>query len=259
MKKYKHLSLLITLPLAFISFPLFSAEVSIAVASNFTHVSREIAKAFEQETGHKTKISYGSTGKLYAQIANGAPFEVYLSADSKRPIKAEKEGLAVANSRFVYAKGKLVLWTPKENLFKEGMGEQWFKKTHFKRIAIGNPKTVPYGLAAQQVIKHIGNWKKIQKKLVRGDSIAQTFQFVSTANVAAGFVAESQVQAWHEKQSSAGTLWRIPTNYYQAIKQSAVLLKKGETKPAAKEYLNFLKSKKAQKIIKDFGYDVEPL
>jgi len=232
---------------------LFAGEVSIAVAANFTSVSREISKIFEQGTGHKVKISYGSTGKLYAQIANGAPFDVFLSADTKRPIKAIDDGLAVANTRFVYAKGKLVLWSIKNNTFDEG--ESWVKKATFRRVAIGNPKTSPYGLAAQQLIKRMGNWKSVQSKLVRGDSIAQTFQFVATGNTDAGFVAWSQVKAWQAK-GTMGSLWEIPEDYYPAINQSAVLLKKGKNNPVALAYLEFLKSDKARNIIKTFGYGI---
>lgn len=232
---------------------LSAGEVRIAVAANFTHVSREISKVFEDDTGHKVKVSYGSTGKLFAQIANGAPFDVFLSADTNRAIKAIDNGLAVANTHFVYAKGKLVLWSMKNDVVDEG--ESWFKRAAFKRVAIANPKTAPYGLAAQQVIERIGNWESVQHKLVRGDSIAQTFQFVATANTDAGFVAWSQVKAWQEKESS-GSLWAVPENYYQPINQSAVLLKKGENNPVALAYLDFLKTDKARNIIYAFGYGI---
>lgn len=255
MNSFKHLLLSLLLLCLSISPSLFADDVIVAVAANFTNVSREIAKVFEQETGHVAKISYGSTGKLYAQIANGAPFDVFLSADTKRPIKAINDGLAVAGSRFVYAKGKLVLWSIKDNVFDDG--ELWFKKAGFKHVAIGNPKTAPYGFAAQQVIERIGNWTDVQRKLVRGDSIAQTFQFVVTGNTDAGFVAWSQAKVWKENKSIKGSLWKIPEDYYQAINQSAVLLKKGKNNPAALAYLKFLRTEKAHKVIKAFGYGID--
>lgn len=226
-------------------------EINVAVAANFTDASREIAKRFEEATGHTAKISYGSTGKLYAQIANGAPFDVFLAADAERPEKAEKEGLAVADSLFVYARGKLVFWSADENAF--GNNNPW-KNNHFKRVAIANPKTAPYGLAARQVLEHLDLWTTLHKKLVRGDSIAQTFQFVATGNAEAGFVAASQVRGWKGKP---GTSWEIPADHYSPISQAAVLLKKGEHNPAAKAYLEFLKSDTSRNIISGLGYGVE--
>lgn len=237
--------------------PLFADEVRIAVAANFTNASRVISLLFEKQTGHKVKVSYGSTGKLYAQIANGAPFDVYLSADTKRPIKAVEDGLAIADSLFVYAKGNLVLWSANPHAFENFTnGEDWFTNANFKRIAIGNPKTVPYGLAAQQVIKNLGRWKTVQRKLVRGASISQTFQFVATGNTDAGFVAWSQAKGWQDAKQITGSLWNVPADYYQAINQSAVLLNKGKKNPAALAFLAFLKSKNTQGLIKGFGYGI---
>lgn len=230
----------------------FAGEVSVAVAANFTDATRQIVLLFEKATGHKARVSYGSTGKLYAQIEHGAPFEVYLAADTKRPIKAEKEGLAVMGSRFVYARGKLVLWSARADLFSDG--ESYLKNATFSRVAMANPKTAPYGFAARQVMEHIGIWSRLQSRLVRGDSIAQTFQFVATSNAQAGFVAYSQVKAW---KGSAGSIWLIPANYYAPINQAAVLLKKGQSNPAAKAFLEFLKGPAARKVIERYGYGVE--
>ncbi|MES9854134.1 MAG: molybdate ABC transporter substrate-binding protein [Candidatus Thiodiazotropha sp. L084R] len=227
-------------------------EVKIAVAANFTDATRVIVKLFEKQSGHTTKVSYGSTGKLYSQIEHGAPFELFLAADTKRPIKAEKEGLAVSGSRFVYAKGKLVLWSIKQDLFKEG--ETFLKSGAFKHLAMANPKTAPYGLAAEQVMQQVGVLDNIQFKLVKGDSISQTFQFAATGNADAGFVALAQIKAWEGK---SGTLWEIPSNYYKPIDQAAVLLKKGEYNPAAIDFLTFLKSDHGRKVIEEFGYGVE--
>ena len=250
MKPYK--AILGTLLLLAVQGQAFAGEVSIAVAANFTDATRQIVPLFEQASGHKVKVSFGSTGKLYAQIANGAPFEVFLAADTQRPLKAEQQGLAVAGSRFVYAKGKLVLWSSKPGQFDDG--EAYLKAGGFKRLAMANPKTAPYGLAAQQVMQHLQLWPQLAPKLVRGDSIAQTFQFVVSGNVQAGFVAYSQVKAW---PGEAGATWVIPPDYYTPIDQSAVLLKKGEANPAARAFLDFLKSDAARVVIERFGYGVE--
>jgi molybdate transport system substrate-binding protein len=232
--------------------PATAEEVKIAVAANFTDVTRKVTKQFEKETGHTTKISYGSTGKLYSQIEHGAPFELFLAADTKRPIKAEKAGLAVPGTRFVYAKGRLVLWSSKQNLFKDG--EAYLKHDDIKHLALANPKTAPYGQAAEQVMQQLGVLDRLTPRLVKGDSISQTFQFTATGNADAGFIALSQIKAWN---GDAGSLWEIPQSYYAPIDQAAVLLKLGETNPAALAYLEFLKGDAARKIIKDFGYGVE--
>lgn len=226
-----------------------AGEVSIAVAANFTDATRDIVALFEQATGHTVKASFGSTGKLYSQIENGAPFEVFLSADSDRPEKAEAEGLAVRGSRFTYAFGKLALWSPRPGLFSDA--EAYLQAGSFKRIAIANPKTAPYGQAAQQVLEHLGLWDALQVKVVRGDSIAQTFQFAATQNAEVGFVALSQAKAWKDGE---GTRWEVPQSLYDPIAQQAVLLKKGEDDPAAKAFLAFLKGGEAKAVITGYGY-----
>lgn len=227
-------------------------EVKIAVAANFTDATREIVPLFEKATGHTAKVSYGSTGKLYSQIEYGAPYEVFLAADTRRPIKAEKAGLAVPGTRFVYARGRLVLWSAKSGLFTSG--EAFLKAGGFAHLALANPKTAPYGLAAQQVMSRLGLLDALTPKLVQGDSISQTFQFAATGNADAGFVALSQIKAW---KGDAGSLWQIPADYYAPIEQAAVLLKQGENNPAAKAYLAFLKSDAARKVIEHYGYGVE--
>lgn len=227
-------------------------EVMIAVAANFTDTTRVLAPLFEKATGHSTKISYGSTGKLYSQIEHGAPFEVFLAADSRRPIKAEKAGLAVPGTRFVYAKGKLALWSVKPALFESG--EAFLKSGLFEHIALANPKTAPYGQAAEQVMRHLGVLDQLSAKLVKGDSISQTFQFAATGNAQAGFVALAQIKAW---KGDSGTLWEIPPGYYLPIDQAAVLLIKGESNPAAAAFLEFLNSDAAREVIERFGYGVE--
>lgn len=229
-----------------------AGEVSVAVAANFTDATRDIVPLFEKATGHRVKVSFGSTGKLYAQTEYGAPFEVFLAADSQRPQKAEDEGLAVEGSRFTYAVGKLALWSSKVDAFSDA--EAFLKNGKFNHVAMANPKTAPYGLAAQQVMEHIGVWNRLQSKLVRGDSIAQTFQFTATANAEIGFVALSQVRAW---KKSKGTKWEIPQSYYAPIEQQAVLLKKGADNKAAKAFLDFLKSDEARAVITGYGYGVD--
>lgn len=235
-----------------VSFSVCADEIKVAVAANFTDATRNIVPLFEKATGHTVKVSFGSTGKLYSQIEHGAPFEIFLAADGKRPEKAEAVGLAVTGTRFTYAMGKLALWSPKAGMFTNA--ETFLKKGDFNKAAIANPKTAPYGLAAQQVMEHLGIWNNLQAKLVRGDSIAQTFQFAATGNAEVGFVALSQVKAWKE---SGGSVWVIPQAYYEPIAQQAVLLKKGRDNEAAKAFIEFLKGPEARAVITGYGYGVE--
>ena len=234
------------------SFPAPAEEVGVAVASSFTDAMRELVPRFERATGHTAKVSFGSTGKLFSQIEHGAPFSVYLAADGKRPAKAEQQGLAVPGTRFTYAKGRLVLWSPEPGVFEDG--EAYLERLAFSRAAIANPSIAPYGLAARQVMEHLGVWAQARPKLVWGDNIAQTFQFVATANADVGFVAFSQVKAW---QPAGGSLWMIPADYHAPIAQQAVLLEKGEDNPAARAFLAFLKTPEARRIIAGYGYAVE--
>jgi molybdate transport system substrate-binding protein len=230
----------------------WAGETTIAVAANFTDATRDIIPLFEESTGHKVKVSFGSTGKLYSQIENGAPFDLFLAADTKRPIKAENEALAVKGSRFTYAKGKIVLWSTASGL--SNTGEAYLKRDDFKHIAMANPKTAPYGLAAEQVMEQLGVWNTLQPKLVRGDSISQTFQFIVSGNVQAGFVALSQVKAWTGEQ---GSYWEIPQRDYAPIAQQAVLLKRGKDNAAARAFLDFLQGPQALAVISSYGYGVE--
>jgi len=227
-----------------------AGEVSLGVAANFTDTTRELAKRFEAETGHMVSASYGSTGKLYAQIKNGAPFDVFMAADVRRPALIEEEQAGVPGTRFTYARGKLALWSPAAAAFENA--ESYLAQQPFSRLAIANPKTAPYGLAAQQVLEHLNQWEALQPKLVRGDSIAQAFQFVVSRNAQAGFVALSQIKAWKEDE---GTLWNVPQAYYQPIDQQAILLKHGADKAAARAWMDFLKSDTAITIIRNYGYD----
>ncbi|SOB77728.1 molybdate transport system substrate-binding protein [Marinobacter sp. LV10R510-11A] len=229
-----------------------AADVRLAVAANFTDTTRDLIVAFGKATGLEAVASYGSTGKLYAQIANGAPFDVFLAADSHRPELLEENGQGVAGSRFTYARGKLALWSPVPGTFEDP--KVWLKSGDFARLAIANPKTAPYGLAAQEVLTELNLWDSLQDRLVRGDSIAQTFQFVATTNAQSGFVALSQVRAWDDK---GGSLWMIPQNYYSPINQQAILLSRSENKNSARQWLEFLRGDKARAIIEKSGYETE--
>lgn len=231
----------------------YAGKVTVAVAANFTGVARELVALFEQKTGHRVKLSYGSTGKLYAQIQHGAPYEVFLSADVARPQRAIKEGLAVKGSDFTYAKGKLVLWSANPSLFDQQTGPAFLKSGVFARLAIANPKTAPYGQSAFQYLQAQGLWKPMKTKVVRGDSIAQTFQFVATGNAQLGFVALSQIKSW---TGEAGSLWQPSEQQIAPIEQQAVLLTRGGENPTARAFMSFLESDEARDMIQRAGYGV---
>ena len=228
----------------------FAGEVSLAAAANFTDTTRELAQQFEAVTGHTVSASFGSTGKLYAQIRNGAPFDVFMAADVRRPALIEQEQAGISGTRFTYARGKLALWSPATGAFEDA--RSYLASQPFARLAIANPKTAPYGLAAQQVLEQMGQWDALQPKLVRGDSIAQTFQFVVSRNAQAGFVALSQVRSWEDDK---GTFWEVPQSYYHPIDQQVILLNRGAGKEAALAWMDFLKSDAAIAIIRSYGYD----
>lgn len=227
-------------------------EVKVAVAANFTGPMQVIAVLFERDTGHKASLAFGATGKFYAQIANGAPFEVLLSADDETPARLVREGLAVTGTSFTYAIGKLVLWSTNPKLVDD-KGEI-LKKGGFKHLAIANPKTAPYGAAAMQTMSKLGVVDSLKPLFVQGENIAQTHQFVSTGAAELGFVAYSQVIK--NGQVGSGSGWVVPGNLYDPIRQDAVILSKGKDKPAATALLNYMKGQKAQEVIKSFGYEL---
>ena len=213
-------------------------EIQVAVASNFSKPLEILAPVFKASSGHDLKISAGATGKLYAQIEHGAPFEVFLSADSPTPKKLVEAQLAVAASQFTYALGKLVLWSSAKD-YVDDKGEV-LKKNEFKYIAIANPNTAPYGVAALEVLDKLGLSASLAAKQVQGENISQTYDFVATGNAELGFVAWSQVQ--QAGQLKDGSVWQVPEDSYQAIRQDAVLLNKGKDKVAAQAFLDFLKT-----------------
>lgn len=226
-------------------------EISVAVAANFTAPMKQIAEVFEKETGHKIQAAFGATGKFYAQIKNGAPFDVLLAADDETPTKLVKENAAVAGSQFTYAMGKLVLWSAKPAIVDRA-GEV-LKKGGFDHIAFANPKLAPYGAAAVETLKSMGVYDTLQPKVVTGESIAQTYQFVSSGNALLGFVALSQVL---KDGKIEGSSWVVPAKLYSPIRQDAVILEKGKGKPAAEALMKFLKADKAKAIIQSYGYEL---
>lgn len=222
-------------------------EVKVAVAANFTAPMKQIATAFERATGHSTSIAYGSSGKFVSQIENGAPFEVLLAADQKNPAFLVQKGKA--SGQFTYAVGKLVLWSADPDLIRED--GRVLSENRFEKLAIANPKTAPYGAAAVQVMKALMLEEMLRPKLVEGDNIAQTYQFVATRNAELGFVALSQVV-----NDKTGSGWIVPQSLYEPIRQDAVLLAKGDANPAAKAFLDFLKGPEAKSVIETFGYEL---
>jgi molybdate transport system substrate-binding protein len=227
-------------------------EVQVAVAANFTAPAKLIAADFEKDSGHKAVLAFGATGQFYAQIKNGAPFEVLLAADDETPAKLEREGAAVAGSRFTYAIGRLVLWSAQAG-YVDDKGEV-LKKGEFKHLSIANPKVAPYGAAAVEALTGLKLLDAVQPKFVQAENISQAFQFVSTGNAELGFVALSQV--FKDGKFTAGSAWVVPANLHQPIRQDAVALDKGKGKPAAEAWLKFLKGDKAKAVIKSFGYEV---
>jgi len=220
----------------------------VAVATNFAPTCRAIADAFSAATQHEVVISDGSSGKLFAQIENGAPFEVFLAADAERPRKLEEGRHAVAGSRFAYALGRLALWSAREDFVRD---ESVLRGDAFQHLAIANPELAPYGAAARDVLQRLGVWERAGPKLVRGEDVGQTFQFVSTGNAELGFVALSQLTP-----DRGGSRWLVPAGLHAPIEQQAVLLTPGRDDPAARAFLDFLKGAAARDLIERAGYGI---
>jgi molybdate transport system substrate-binding protein len=229
-----------------------AAMTLVAVASDFNKPMTEIAEAFKKATGHEAKLSFGSSGKFFSQIQNGGPFEVYLSASEHYPLELEKSGHAVAGSHFVFAIGKLVLWSARTDLI-DGSAKI-LETDSFQYLAIANPEHAPYGIRAVEVMKNLGIFEKLQPRLVYGENIAQTFQFVSTGNADLGFVALAQVIDVDNGRIGSGSGWLVPDTLHGPFRQMAVLLKTGTDNPASHALLEFLKSPPALAIIKKYGF-----
>jgi molybdate transport system substrate-binding protein len=227
-------------------------EVTVAVAANFTAPMNAIAAEFARDTGHKALLSFGSSGKFYAQIKNGAPFQMFLSADDEKPAKLEQEGMTVPGSRFTYAIGTLVLWSAKPG-FVDDKGNV-LKGRQFNKLALANPKLAPYGTAAVETLTALGLRSNLEPKFVQGENIAQTFQFVQTGNAELGFVALSQVMK--DGRISSGSAWVVPGKMHTPLRQDALVLSSGQGRAAAEALANYLKGDKAKAIIRAYGYDI---
>ncbi|AAZ97236.1 molybdenum ABC transporter, periplasmic binding protein [Thiobacillus denitrificans ATCC 25259] len=244
------LPLLLALLLA-LSGTAFAAEVQVAVASNFIAPMRAVAAGFERSTGHRVRLAFGATGKFYAQIRNGAPFDVLLAADDTTPAKLEREGRAVADSRFTYAIGRLALWSAKPG-FVDVEGAV-LELGRYRRLAIANPRLAPYGAAAVEVLERRGLLARLRPRLVQGENIAQTYQFVASGNAELGFVAASQV--FVDGRLGRGSAWVVPQALHAPIRQDAVVLARGRDNPAARALIDYMKQDEARAIIRAHGYD----
>lgn len=231
--------------------------VQVAVAANFSTPMQKIAAQFEKDTGHKAVLSFGATGKFYAQIRNGAPFEVLLAADDETPARLERENAALAGSRFTYAVGKLALWSAKPKVV-DPRGEV-LKGGTFDHLALANPKLAPYGAAAVETLKALGTYDVLAPRLVQAENIAQAYQFIASGNAPLGFVAYSQILD-DSGGLRGGSVWLVPEKLYSPIRQDVALLEKGtvngKAKPAPAALLQYLKGDKARAIIKAYGYDL---
>lgn len=251
MYRYFHYPIGTFLALA-LSTTLHAETVQVAVAANFTAPMNAIAADFEKDTGHKISLSFGATGKFYAQIKSGAPFDVFLSADDETPRRLEQEGDTVPDTAFTYATGRLVLWSAKPG-FVDAQG-QVLKTGIFNKLALAAPRLAPYGAAAMEVLTRLGLQESLSSKFVQGESIGQTFSFVSSGNAELGFVALSQVM--EQGQIKSGSVWVVPSSLHSPLRQDAVVLKHGKGNPAATALIALLKTEKSRKVIRSFGYEL---
>jgi len=226
-------------------------DVRVAVAANFAVPLKALAADFEKSSGHKLLLSAGASGKLYAQIKSGAPFDVFLSADDETPARLEQEGLAVAGSRFTYAIGKLALWSANPAMV-DAQGRV-LASGNFKHLALASPSLAPYGAAAVQTLKRLGQLDALKSRIVQGESIGQTYSFVATGNAELGFVALSQV--FENGRIIKGSAWIVPTDLYQPLRQDTVLLLPGRDNAAAMALLTFLKTDASKTVLRSFGYE----
>jgi molybdate transport system substrate-binding protein len=219
------------------------------VASNFSQPIKAIAARYEELSDHQIILIFGSTGKHYAQIINGAPFELFFAADTHRPHLLEQQGLAISGSRFTYARGRLVLWSSRKDFVDPG--GQVLASNEYKRLAIANPKLAPYGKAAREVLERMGLWQTIKQRLVQGESIGQTYQFVKTGNAELGFIANSQIM--QHANRNIGSYWLIPQALYEPIEQQVVLLKENTV---ARDFLSYIQRQEVKIMISQYGYDI---
>lgn len=254
-KRIRHgLALLLT----YLASALTHADTAtVAVASNFANVMTELETQFEANTEHKLRVAYGSSGKFFAQIRHGAPFDAFLSADAAKPEALAQAGAALPATQFTYALGALVVWSANPNL-KLGDGAA-LKQQQFKRLALANPRLAPYGLASEQTLAALGLEQSTRGRWVQGENITQTFQFIATGNADLGFVALSQLLAQQGQgpQFEPSHYWRVPDSLYEPIRQDAILLKRGENNAAAQALLAYLKSDEAATIIRARGYQLD--
>lgn len=222
-------------------------QIQVAVASNFSAAAKAIATRFEQQTGHCVILVFGSTGKLYAQIIHGAPIDLFLAADERRPRLLEQKRVGVPRTRFTYAVGRLVLWSPLTDVV-DSEGKILTRKT-FRHLSIANPKLAPYGEAARQVLQKLGLWNQLRRRLVRGESIGQTFQFVKTGQAELGFVSLSQIR--QPSEALSGSYWLPPPSLYQPIRQQAILI---QDTTAARAFLQFLRGSEMGSVLREHGY-----
>lgn len=231
-----------------------AAEATVAVAANFAEPVDTLLKMFGEKTGHEVTVVVGSTGKLYAQIVNGAPFDILLAADQERPKRLAEEDQGEPESVFTYAIGRLTLWSPQPEAVAQD-GAETLRDGDFRFVAIANPELAPYGLAAQQTLENLGLWDELQDRMVRGENVAQTFQMVESGNAEIGFVALSYVVS--ERNENPGSRWDVPAELHEPIRQDAILLQRGTANDAARAFLAFLKTPEAREVIERFGYAVD--
>ena len=247
-------ALFVGLAVAGVSGAAHAGEALVAVASNFAEPLQKLKAEFEKNSSHRISISIGSSGKLYAQIINGAPFEIFLSADQARPILLEKAQEIVQSSRFTYAIGRLTLWSADKSQITDD-GKKVLSSAAFSTLAIANPQLAPYGRAAREVLSSLGVFESLKDKIVEGQNIGQTFSFVATGNAQLGLVARSYVMSHRNKIT--GSSWDVPLDLYQPIRQDGVLITGADKNPAAIAFFDFIKSQKARALIAQFGYGLE--
>lgn len=226
-----------------------AVEIRVAVAANFRFASEALAKQFEQATGHDVTLIFGSTGKHFAQIQNGAPFDVYLAADELRPRMLEEDGIAVSGTRFIYAIGKLVLWSPHDDV--AATLESQLERGDFRFLSIANPTLAPYGRAARQYLQSVNLWATIQPRLVRGENVNQAYQYVFSHNADLGLIAYARIKL--PSSGTVGSYWEIPPTDYDPIRQQGILLK---DTPPARAFIAYLRGEEARAIIESYGYTI---